>query len=86
MVDEFHAVNPADVAPQAFESSRGIGCLTEFPQNGTVKDVAHKGGFPGAAYSGHHGQHTQREFHIDVFEVVFACSFHFDVAAPFASF
>ena len=79
LVDEFHRFDTLQVAAQFAESPRKISPFAEMAPKGTIEYVAHERRLSRAAYSGDSCHDSQRKFHVDVLEVVFACADNFNI-------
>ena len=82
LVYELDVLYHADVAFQRYKLTRTLAGFAVFPLQCLIENVAHQGALPRTAHSGHHRHHVERETHVDAFQVVFACAFHFDVVVP----
>ena len=82
MVDEVDSPEGIEVAGEVDVLPGAVGTLPEVALQCTVEDVAYKGGFARTRHTGHHGQHVEREVHVDAFQVVVARTDHADGAIP----
>ena len=82
LVDEVDSTEGIEIAGEVDVLPGAVGALPEVALQCTVEDIAHKGGLARTRHTGHHGEHIEREVHVDAFQVVVARTDHADGAIP----
>ena len=65
--------------------SGSVGTLTEMAQKSAVERILDDGGFSRTTHARNHCEHTEREAHGDLLQIVGCCAGDFDVVGPFAA-